>query len=700
MRKLRAFFIMCLSLICTTLYAQDNRLIKINMIPLPDNRVRIDFCFEAPINSTPTSFVTENPQRLIFDFVQTKLTIPNKERIKKTKVGVIDQYQIIGVNGRVRVLIDINRSTYFTSQVLGNVYSVIIAGKRSEVFAQPKPIHVTHRPIFTKYKICNLTFRGVDNQSGRVIFDVNSASLPVDVVQTGKEIKLTFLSTEIPEYLMKRFDLADFHTPAQLITTYQDGNKAVIKIINQGDYGFFSYQVNKQFMVDVYPLSAREAQALKLKKQIFTGQRISLNFQDISIRAVLQILADFTHTNMVVSDSVSGNITLRLDDVPWDQALNIILRSRSLDKRQVGNVTMIAPSAEIAAREKQEYDAAEEVQDSSPLRSDIIQVNYAKADDLANLLKGKSNSVLSKRGKLNVDSRTNTIWIQDTGLKIEEVRELFKKLDVPVKQVLIETRIVEVTRDVALDLGIEWGISRPEHLSGTLRAANELAKGKAPAEVTPISDRLNVDLGAAPAIGQAASIGLAVANLGSNILLDLELSALESENKAEVIASPRVVTSDQQEAYISSGEQIPYQQATSSGATAVSFVQAVLSLKVTPQITPDGRIMMKLKINQDRASQTLYNGVPAIITKEIDTNVLVDNGETIVLGGIFQRNQGNDVTRVPFFGTLPVVGILFKRTHANEKNEELLIFITPKIITDALSIGAIDGKQATIDVYK
>jgi type IV pilus assembly protein PilQ len=436
-------------------------------------------------------------------------------------------------------------------------------------------------------------------------------------------------------------------------------------------------------MLDMLPVTAQEPQTHQLKKQVFPEKRISLNFQDIPIRSVLQLLADFTHINMVVSDSVSGNITLRLKEVPWEQALNIILATRSLDKRQLGNVMLVAPSAEIAAREKQEYDAAEDLKEATPLRSDLIQVNYAKADDIANLIKSKFNSLLSKRGMMSVDPRTNAIWIQDIGIKIEEIRALVKKLDIPVKQVLIETRIVDVTKDAALDLGIRWGINKPKHLSGSLEGTNQLAED---ANVVPLAERLNVDLAAQPLANQAASIALAVATLGSNILLDLELSALESEDKAEIIASPRVVTSNQQEAYISSGEEIPYQQATSSGATAVAFKQAVLSLRVTPQITSDGRIMMQLKINQDRPSGTLYNGVPAIITKEIDTNVLVNNGETIVLGGIFQRDQSNNVVRVPFLGTLPVIGILFKKIAVKEKDEELLIFITPKIIHEAVSV--------------
>lgn len=435
------------------------------------------------------------------------------------------------------------------------------------------------------------------------------------------------------------------------------------------------------FMADSHSYTEQEEQTQKLKKQIFSGQPISLDFQSISVRSVLALLADISHTNIVVSDAVNGNITLSLKEVPWEHALDIILTTRSLDKRQHGNVLLIAPRAEIAAWEKQAYDAAENLKEATPLRSELIQVNYAKAEDIANFIRSKFNSLLSKRGTVSVDQRTNTIWIQDIQIKMKEIRELVKKLDIPVKQVLIETRIVDVTKDATLDLGIRWGVSKPKPLNAPLESANALPLGSA---ATSLAERLNVDLAALPLANHPASLALAVATLGSNILLDLELSALESEDKARIIANPKVVTANQQEAYISSGEEIPYQQATSSGATAVAFKQAVLSLRVTPQITPDGRIMMQLKINQDRPSGTLYNGVPAIITKEIDTNVLVNNSETIVLGGIFQRDQSNNVVRVPFWGNLPMIGILFKKMAVKEKNEELLIFITPKIITDVV----------------
>ncbi|WBV68292.1 type IV pilus secretin PilQ family protein [Legionella pneumophila] len=580
----------------------------------------------------------------------------------------------------------------------GLVYSLVLNGKSNDLFENSKEVFITNQVVNAKHEIKRIDFRGIEKQGGRVLIDVSDTGIPIDVTQVGKEIVVNFLNTKIPLNLMKRYDVSDFHSPVQIITMQQEGKKVRMTILSKGDYGHFVYQVNKQFMVDVFPLTAEEIRQAKLKKQVFTGKRISLNFQNISIRAVLQLLADFTGINMVVSDKVQGDITLRLNDIPWDQALDIILTTQGLDKRRKGNVMLIDTKASMDKMEEEQLKSQQTIEKLEPIRSDLIQINYAKAADIAVLIKDKQNSLLSDRGKISVDARTNTIWIQDTGTKIEEVRELIKQLDIPVKQVLIEARIVEVTKDFSQDIGIRWGVSRPTHLSGTLEGANELARGTAPANVVPLERRLNLDLAAAPLTGATpASVGIALAKLNDNILLDLELSALESEGRAELISSPRLITTNQQAAVIESGEEIPYQEATSSGATAVAFKKAVLSLKVTPQITPDGKILMDLQINQDTPPQT-FLGVPAIITKEIQTNVLVNNGQTIVLGGIYKQDKNKVINRIPFFGELPVVGILFSNRQITLKNEELLIFITPRIITNALSITTIEGREK--DVYK
>jgi type IV pilus assembly protein PilQ len=427
-------------------------------------------------------------------------------------------------------------------------------------------------------------------------------------------------------------------------------------------------------------------------RQSVNSKRISLNFQDIKVRAVLQLLAEFTGMNMVVSDKVTGSITLRLNEVPWEQALNIILTTRSLSKRSIGNVMLIAPAEEIIDREKKEFNVQSDLGNLVPLRSELLQINYAKAHEIARLLKDQNTTLLSARGSLNVDNRTNTIWIQDTESQIEKIIKLVTHIDVPVKQVLIEARIVNVTKDFAKDLGVRFGISA-HHLVGSLKRAKPSEQKGILTEIIPLAERLNLDLVAAPISASPASIGIALAKLGNGILLDLELSALESEGKGEIISSPRLITTNQQTAVIESGEEIPYQEAMSSGATAVAFKKAVLSLKVTPQITPDSKILMDLHINQDIPSVKVFNGVPSILTKEIHTAVLVNNGQTIVLGGIYKQDKHNAINRVPFLGELPLVGVLFRNRSVMIRNEELLIFITPTIITNNLSETAIKGQR-------
>ena len=681
-------------------FAKDNSLISVKVIPLPEDRLRMDFQFAESLEQQPASFITEKPARLVLDFIKTKMNLDSEQRAQKINLGSLNTYNIVAVGDRVRAILDLERTVSYSGSSAGKVYSLIINGKSSDLFEKNKEVFITNQPVNAKNELKHLDFRGIEKEGGRILIDVSDASIPIDVTQNGKELVVNFLNTKIPPSLMKHFDVSDFHSPVQEITLQQESKSVRMVVLTKGDYGHFVYQVNKQFMLDVFPLTEEEIQQQKLKKQIFTGKRITLNFQNIEIRAVLQLLADFTGINIIVSNNVTGNITLRLNDIPWDQALDIILTTQNLDKRKTGNVMLIDTKESLDKIEESQLKSQQIIQKLEPIRSDLVQINYAKAADIAILIKDKQNSLLSERGKISVDARTNTLWIQDTGTKIEEVRELLKQLDVPVKQVLIEARIVDVTKDFTEDLGIRWGISKPSHLSGTLDGANQLQlpAGRANPATVPVAQRLNLDLAAAPAVGNPASLGIALARLGDNILLDLELSALESEGRAELISSPRLITTNQQAAVIESGQEIPYQEATSSGATAVAFKKAVLSLKVTPQITPDNKILMDLQINQDTPSAERFNGVPAILTKEIQTNVLVNNGQTIVLGGIYTQNKNKSVKRIPFFGSLPVIGPLFGNKQITLNDEELLIFITPRIITNSLAITAIEGREK--DVYK
>lgn len=705
MRKIIAILIL-FSVGFGVAFSKDNSLVSVKVIPLPEDRVRIDFMFSHPLKQLPASFITQKPARIVLDFINTDLQMPPDEKMKKIELGSLKTYNIVAVADRVRAILDLQRTVSYSGSSAGKVYSLILNGKSNEIYQSNKEVFITNQVVNAKFQINRIDFRGIEKQGGRVLIDVSDTSIPIDVTQTGKEVVVNFINTKVPVSLMKRFDVSDFHSPAQVITMQQEGKNVRMTILSKGDYGHYVYQVNKQFMVDIFPLTADEVQQAKLKKQVFTGKRISLNFQNINIRAVLQLLADFTGINMVVSDKVQGDITLRLNDTPWDQALDIILTTQGLDKRKAGNVMLIDTKASLDKKEEDELKSQQSIEKLEPIRSDLIQINYAKAADIALLIKDKQNSLLSPRGKISVDARTNTLWIQDTGLKIEEVRDLIKQLDIAVKQVQIEARIVEVNKDFSQDLGIKWGISKPSHLSGTLNGANQLAQGIPPAfiesapprQLLPYSDRLNLDLVAAPTGATPASLGIALAKLGDGILLDLELSALESQGQAELISSPSLITTNQQAAVIQSGKEIPYQESTSSGATAVAFKKAVLSLKVIPQITPDGKILMDLQINQDSDSGERVNNVPIILTKQIQTNVLVNNGQTIVLGGIYKQDKTKAVKRIPFLGELPVVGILFSNKQVNIRNEELLIFITPRIITNSLSITAIQGREK--EVYK
>ena len=472
-----------------------------------------------------------------------------------------------------------------------------------------------------------------------------------------------------------------------------------------GEYEELAYQANNLFAVEFRPLTQQEKAEAERNKDVYTGERLSLNFQEIQVRAVLQLLADFTDFNLVTSDTVTGTITLRLQNVPWDQALDIILKTKGLSMRKTGNVVMVAPTEEIAAREKLELESQQQIEELAPLRSEYIQVNYAKAADIAALLKSKDNQLLTPdRGNVTVDERTNTLLVRDTAAKLEDIHRLVNKLDIPVRQVLIESRVVIANDDFAKDIGVRFGFSRANSIGG----GNEIEVGGGkPGQIsTMIYDsgtHLNTNVGIENPAGsgnralmvnlpselggdRGGAINFLIGKIGS-YLLQLELSAMQQEGKGEIISSPRVITSDRNKATIKQGVEIPYQEATSSGATSVSFKEAVLKLEVTPQITPDDRLIMDLIVSKDSPDYSrAVLGVPPVDTREVETSVLVDNGETIVLGGVFERTRSKSTERIPFLGDLPYVGFLFKQTAENDENNELLIFVTPKILKETLGV--------------
>ncbi|APE04716.1 secretin [Alteromonas sp. RW2A1] len=500
------------------------------------------------------------------------------------------------------------------------------------------------------------------------------------LVESQGKVSVTLMATNLGEDQLVELDVADFGTVVSTIETFEDGKSSRIEVNYEGAVVVKNSVKGNQLQIEVTPMAKEQQEALESETE-YTGEPISLDFQDVPVRQVLQIIAQVNGFNLVTTDSVTGNVTISLSGVPWDQALDMIMRVKGLDKRLEGNILLIAPAEELSARETQALQSRQQVADLAPLQTVDIAINYAKAAELAAILKSTEGGILSDRGGVTVDERTNTLLIRDTLESIDEARKTIEVLDIPVKQVLIESRMVTVLDNVDEQLGVRWGFSDRQDdngVSGSLEGADTIAGGIAPT----INDRLNVNL---PVSSAAGTIGFQIASLIDGTILDLELSALESENKGEIIASPRITVANQHEAYIEQGTEIPFVQATSSGATAVEFKKAVLSLKVTPHITPDNRIILDLVVTQDTRGETVSTSTGdavAIDTQEIQTQVLVENGETIVLGGIFQQTSNDGVNKVPLFGDLPVLGALFRNTTTLQQKRELLIFVTPKIVTE------------------
>ena len=534
--------------------------------------------------------------------------------------------------------------------------------------------------LSSQVRVTQIDFTRDADSTGVILVSLSESSTSAQLIESQGKVTVTLANTQLDDDQLVELNVVEFATPVTAIETFQDGENTRIEIRYQGAV-LARHTVNDGLLrVEVQPMSQAQQDLLENEAK-YTGKPISLDFQDVPVRQVLQIIAQVNNFNLVTTDTVNGNVTISLSGVPWDQALDMILRVRGLDKRLEGNILLIAPTEELMARETQALQSKKQVSDLAPLHTVNISVNYAKAASLASILKSSEGGILSDRGAVTVDERTNTLLIRDTLLSIDQARKMIDALDIPVKQVLIESRMVTVLDNVDEQLGVRWGFSDRQDdngVSGSLEGADTIASGVVPS----IDDRLNVNL---PVSGAAGTIGFQIASLIDGTILDLELSALESENKGEIIASPRITVANQQEAYIEQGTEIPYVQATSSGATSVEFKKAVLSLKVTPHITPDNRIILDLVVTQDTRGETVSTSTGeavAIDTQEIKTQVLVENGETIVLGGIFQQTSSDGVTKVPVFGDLPLVGALFRNTSVLQEKRELLIFVTPKIVME------------------
>ncbi|MEQ3531459.1 type IV pilus secretin PilQ family protein [Pseudoalteromonas piscicida] len=642
--------------------------------PVPTGETQLQLVFDEKLN-------TEPKVRVVGESTSIELFFQQAEFEESLKALSIDKAGIQGITSELRdggfaVSINMDELKLYKTEVKNNLVIVEVSNKPI-VSEQDQSQKVT---AFIN-QIQAIDFRRGEKGEAKVLAFLEHNQAAIDVQERGGKIIADFHHIDIAEDLLYELDVLDFGTVVSRIETFKEDNKSRIVIEPNAAFKFTYQQLD-----NIFTLSVEKDEGNKTfgDKKEYKGQPITLNFQDIPIRSVLQIIADTNNFNLVTSDTVSGNITLRLDGVPWDQALDVVLRVKGLDKRMDGSILMVAPSEELAAREAKELQARQQVEELEPLYSEYIQLNYAKAEEFADLLKTDINSIISHRGSVSVDKRTNTLLIKDTSRSIESVRRMVETLDVPVKQVRIESRMVTVDDTVQEDLGVRWGFSDQQGsdaISGTLDGANALSNGNIPS----LENRLNVNLGVKGV--PAGSIGMHIAKLADGTLIDLELSALEQENKGEIIATPSITTANQKKARIEQGTEIPYVEASSSGATTVSFKKAVLSLEVTPQITPDNKIILDLVITQDTKGDTVQtpNGpATAINTQEIQTQVLVENGQTIVLGGIYQQEVKTAVSKIPILGDIPYLGLLFKNSRDINEKRELLIFVTPKIIQDSL----------------
>ena len=680
--------------------AQARELIGLDYSVMTGNAIQLVFTFDTDAIE-PRSFSISDPARIALDFADTE----NKLKQRSMRVGIGAMQSIISASskGRTRVVLNLSRSSEYSTTVSGNQVIVTLAGAESaaNIAKAPDSAESASSPIVESTLsatpalakgITNIDFKRGTNGQGQVIVDLTNTSISTDVWRDNETIQVEFIGSQLPEALQRRLDVSDFATPISFIDTVQDGSSIKMSITANGDFDHLAYQTDNVYTIEIAPISKEEEEKKRKNKFGYTGERLSLNFQDIEVRSVLQLLADFTGLNLVVSDSVEGNLTLRLKNVPWDQAMDIILKTKGLAQRKAGNVILVAPTDEIAAREKLELEARKQVEELEQLRTEFIKVNYAKAADIAELLNLKDNAILSPRGSVSVDVRTNTLLVKDTLSSLTNVRQLLAELDIPIRQVLIESRVVIANDDFSKELGVRFGANNDSlgatqtgtgvTTAGTLGGTTGLinSTGSTSAGGT---DRLNVNM---PLQNPAGSIALALTKLPLGTLLELELSAAQTEGRGEVVSSPRVITADSHTARIEQGIEIPYLE-LKDGAATLKFRKAVLSLETTPQITPDDRIIMDIQVHKDSRGEDVSFGeglfAPTINTREVDSQVLVDNGQTVVLGGIYETTQSTQVTRVPFFSDLPLIGNLFKSTIARDDRSELLIFVTPKILQGA-----------------
>jgi len=693
-----------------------NQLKKLEVRPQNANQIQIVLEFSGAAID-PKSFSIENPASIVFDFLSVKNKLSKEMSNQIFSEGILKKINVIETDTKTRVVMDVRHLAPFKTEIQGNVLKITLDTGVIGRNAQGRK-----RIGAVGYQIKAFDFRRGDHGEARILVDLSTEKATIDFKEEGGKIITQFIGASIQERLMKRYDVSDFGTPVKSIVINQNGPNVEMVVDSTGNYDKIAYQLGNEYIIEVRDTTKSGGSAFKELTGKYKGGKISLNFQDIEIRAVLQIIADFSGFNIITSDSVKGNITLRLQNVPWDQALDIILKSEGLDKRQFGNVMLVGPSDELAAREKVELDSQKQVEDLGQMQSELFQVNYATADDLATMLKDKTNSLMTARGTVTVDKRTNTLLIQDVPSRLAEIRGLLQKLDVPVRQVEISTQIVTADQTLENALGIRFGGGanagighRRLGVGGTVDRARGIAdftnpttgQSGVPPSNANITNTTNIatsataanlgptvnnseglfsDLGTTTVGGGVAKVGLALAKLPNGTLLDLELQALEYEKKSKTLARPKLVTMDQNKATVEKGVEIPYQETTSSGAASVAYKTAALKLEVTPHITPDDKISLDLSISNDSPQAAVIAGVAGlqINTNRLQTKVLVDNGETVVLGGVLQVTDSRTASKVPFFGDLPIIGGLFRNKYYIHNPAELIIFLTPRIINPVL----------------
>ncbi|WP_460841085.1 type IV pilus secretin PilQ [Noviherbaspirillum agri] len=689
------------ALACSLAQAQENAIDSVNANQQGSN-VIVKVTLKNPVKKPPIGFSITSPARIALDFAATANA--TGKTTQDINLGDVRSVNLVQAGERSRLVFNLLRPLNYATTVEGNTVIVTIDGSggvATAVNAAGVPV-ADQAPLAGKPQLRDIDFRRGANGEGRIVVDLPSNQIAVDVRQQGQAIMVDFLKAGLPEVLRRRLDVTDFGTPVQMITTSSQGENVRMRIEANGLWEHSAYQSDTQLVVEVKPIK-EDPNKLVQGTQGYRGERLSLNFQNVEVRAVLQVIADFTGLNIITSDTVSGNLTLRLKDVPWDQALDIVMQAKGLDMRKNGSVLWIAPKDELLTKEKLELEQKAQIAELEPLRTETFQLNYQKAEAFKQIFGieggGSGRSILSKRGSAVVDPRTNQIFITDIQSKLDEVRKLVQKTDIASRQVLIEARIVEANDTFSRNLGakLAFGLQTTPNgrifeasgqQTGTVSAAGG-SSSNAPGLNSPALATVNGNPVNLPANGiggyNPGSLALTLFNAAATRFIGLELSALEADGKGKIISSPRVVTADQLKALIEQGTELPYQQATSSGATSVAFRKANLKLEVTPQITPDGNVILDVDVNKDSVGRETLSGF-AIDTKHVKTQVLIDNGGTVVIGGIFQQTERDAVTKVPLFGDIPVLGHLFKTTGVTNEKTELLIFLTPKIVDEKLSV--------------